>query len=134
MTLRQLEVFLAVARARSYRRAAETLHTSQPALSQHIRELETELAMKVFDRLGRSVALTEAGRLLEAHAVRVFGALDSAREAIAELQGLQRGSLMIGAGTTPGIYVLPGVMGQFRRQYPGVDLRLQIANSRLIEE
>jgi DNA-binding transcriptional LysR family regulator len=134
MTLRQLEVFLAVARARSYRRAAEALHTSQPALSQHVRELETELAVKVFDRLGRSVALTEAGRLLETHALRVFGALDGAREALGELQGLQRGSLVVGASTTPGIYVLPAVIGHFRRQYPGVDLRLRIANSRLIEE
>jgi DNA-binding transcriptional LysR family regulator len=134
MTLRQLEVFLAVARARGYRRAAEALHTSQPALSQHIRELETELAVKVFDRLGRSVALTEAGRLLETHALRVFGALDSAREAIGELQGLQRGSLVVGASTTPGIYVLPAVIGHFRQQFPGVDLRLKIANSRVIEE
>jgi DNA-binding transcriptional LysR family regulator len=134
MTLRQLEVFLAVARARSYRRAAQALHTSQPALSQHIRELETELTVKVFDRLGRSVALTEAGRLLETHALRVFGALNSAREALGELQGLQRGSLVVGASTTPGIYVLPAVIGHFRRQYPGVELRLRIANSRLIED
>jgi LysR family transcriptional regulator, low CO2-responsive transcriptional regulator len=88
----------------------------------------------VFDRLGRSVALTEAGRLLETHALRVFGALDSAREAIGELQGLRRGSLVIGASTTPGIYVLPAVIGHFREQFPGVDLRLKIANSRLIEE
>jgi DNA-binding transcriptional LysR family regulator len=134
MTLRQLEVFLAVARARSYRRAAEALHTSQPALSQHVRELETELEVKVFDRLGRSIALTEAGRLLETHALRVFGALAGAREAIGELQGLQRGSLVIGASTTPGIYVLPAMIGHFRRQHPGVDLHLKIANSRLIED
>src|SRR5262245_58179050 len=134
MTFRQLEVFLAVARARSYRRAAEALHTSQPALSQHIRDLEIELNVKVFDRLGRSVALTEAGRLLETHALRVFDALEGAREAIGELQGLQRGSLVVGASTTPGIYVLPGVIGHFRAQYPGVDLRLRIANSRVIEE
>jgi len=53
VTLRQLEVFLAIARARGYRRAAEALHTSQPALSQHIRELEAELGARLFDRLGR---------------------------------------------------------------------------------
>src|SRR5215510_14850005 len=99
-----------------------------------LRQLETELGVKVFDRLGRSVALTEAGRLLETHAARVFGALDSARDAIGELQGLRRGSLVVGASTTPGIYVLPAVIGHFREQFPGVDLRLKIANSRLIEE
>ena len=68
MTLRQLEVFLAIARAQGYRRAAEALHTSQPALSQHIRELERELGARLFDRLGRGIALTEAGRVLEERA------------------------------------------------------------------
>lgn len=134
MTLRQLEVFLAVARARSFRRAAEALHTSQPALSQHVRELEEELGTRLLDRLGRSVALTDAGRLLEDHGYRVFATMTSAREAIGELQGLKRGTLVIGASTTPGIYVLPGVIGAFRQRYPGVDLSLRIANSRLIEE
>lgn len=134
MTLRQLEVFLAIARARGYRRAADALHTSQPALSQHIRELEGELRARLFDRLGRGIALTEAGRLLEERAQRVFATLADAREAVGELHGLQRGSLLIGASTTPGIYVLPALIGRFRRRYPGICLRLRIANSRGIEE
>jgi DNA-binding transcriptional LysR family regulator len=134
VTLRQLEVFLAIVRTRSYRQAAETLHASQPALSQHVRELEGELGARLFDRLSRGVALTEAGRLLEERAKRVFATLTDVREALGELQGLQRGSLLIGASTTPGIYVLPAVVGEFRRRYPGIDLRLKIANSRIIEE
>lgn len=133
-TLRQLEVFLAVARARSFRRAAETLHLSQPALSQHVAELERALGARVFDRLGRSVSLTDAGRILEDHAHRVFATLTSAREAVAELGGLQRGSLLVGASTTPGIYVLPTVVATFERRYPGIRLNLQIGNSALIEE
>jgi DNA-binding transcriptional LysR family regulator len=134
MTLRQLEVFLAIAHARSYRQAAEALHTSQPALSQHVRELEGELGARLFDRLSRGVILTEAGRLLEERAQRVFATLTDAREVLGELQGLQRGSLLIGASTTPGVYVLPAVIGEFRRRHPGITLRLRIANSRLIEE
>jgi DNA-binding transcriptional LysR family regulator len=134
VTLRQLEVFLAIARARGYRRAAEALHTSQPALSQHIRELEGELGARLFDRLGRGIALTEAGRLLEERAQRVFATLTDVREAVGELQGLQRGSLLIGASTTPGVYVLPALIGRFRERYPGIELRLRIANSRAIEE
>jgi DNA-binding transcriptional LysR family regulator len=134
VTLRQLEVFLAIARAHGYRRAAEALHTSQPALSQHIRELEGELGARLFDRLGRGIALTEAGRVLEERAQRVFATLSDAREAVGELHGLQRGSLLVGASTTPGIYVLPALIGRFRRRYPGIDLRLRIANSRGIEE
>ena len=134
LSLRQFEVFLAVARAASFRRAAETLHLSQPALSQHVAELERELGARLFDRLGRRVALTEAGRILEEHALRLFATLTGAREAIGELRGLQRGTLLVGASTTPGIYVLPALIASFQEQYPGIALNLQIANSRVIEE
>jgi LysR family transcriptional regulator, low CO2-responsive transcriptional regulator len=134
MTLRQLEVFLAIVRARSYRQAAEALHASQPALSQHIRELEGELGVRLFDRLTRGVILTEAGRLLEERAKRVFATLTDVRDVLGELEGLQRGSLLVGASTTPGIYVLPAIIGAFRRRHPGIDLQLRIANSRAIED
>jgi DNA-binding transcriptional LysR family regulator len=133
MTLRQLEVFLAVARARSFRRAAEALHLSQPALSQHVRELEGALGARLFDRLGRAVHVTEAGRVLEDHARRLFATLADARHAIADLQGLQRGTLAIGASTTPGIYVLPGVLGVFRQHHPAIEVTLQLGNSAQIE-
>lgn len=134
MRLRQLEAFLAVAKARSFRRAAETLHLSQPALSQHVRELEGELGARLFDRLGRTVALTEAGRVVEAHAQRVFATLEGARQAVGELVGLRRGSLLVGASTTPGIYVLPPVLATYRARHPGIAISLRLANSRVIEE
>ena len=133
-TLRQFEVFLAVAKAGSFRGAAEAMHLSQPALSQHVAEMERELGTRLFDRLGRKVALTEAGRVLEEHAHRLFASLASAREAVADLSGLKRGSLVLGASTTPGIYVLPGMIAAFQGKYPGVALSLRIANSALIEE
>jgi DNA-binding transcriptional LysR family regulator len=134
MTLRQLEVFVAVAQAQSFRRAAERLHTSQPALSQHVKELEDELDVRLLDRLRRNVHLTEAGRLLFDHAQRVFTTLGSVREVLGELKGLQRGSLLIGASTTPGIYVLPRVIGDFRKRHPNITVNFRIANSRVIEE
>jgi len=133
-TLRQFEVFLAVAKAGSFRGAAEAMHLSQPALSQHVAEMERELGTRLFDRLGRKVALTEAGRVLEEHAHRLFASLASAREAVADLSGLKRGSLVLGASTTPGIYVLPGMIAAFQGKYPGVALSLRIGNSALIEE
>jgi DNA-binding transcriptional LysR family regulator len=133
MTLRQLEVFLAVARARSFRRAAEALQLSQPALSQHVRELEGALGARLFDRLGRVVQVTEAGRILEAHATHLFATLADARQAIAALQGLERGALAIGASTTPGLYVLPAILGIFRQRYPAIEVTLQIGNSAQIE-
>jgi DNA-binding transcriptional LysR family regulator len=134
MTLRQLEVFVAVAHAQSFRRAAERLHTSQPALSQHVKELEDELDIRLLDRLRRTVNLTDAGRLLLDHAQRVFTTLSSARDVIGELKGLQRGSLLIGASTTPGIYVLPRVIGAFRQRHPSITVNFRIANSRSIED
>ncbi|MBI4609607.1 MAG: LysR family transcriptional regulator [Candidatus Rokubacteria bacterium] len=134
MTLRQFEVFVAVARARSFRRGAESLHLTQPALSQHVKELEAELGTRLFDRLGRTVALTEAGRLLQEHALRLFATLQGARDAIGELQGLRRGSLLIGGSTTPGIYVLPRLIAAFQTRYPAIQVSLRIANSRVIEE
>jgi len=134
VTFRQFEVFLAVARAGSFRAAAETLHLSQPALSQHVAELERELGARLFDRLGRRVALTEAGRILEDHAQRIFATLTSAQENVAELGALKRGSLLVGASTTPGIYVLPRLAARFQELYPGLTLRVRIANSAAIEE
>jgi DNA-binding transcriptional LysR family regulator len=132
--MRQLEVFLAVARAGSFRRAAERVHLSQPALSQHVGELERGLGARLFDRRGRSVALTEAGRILEDHALRVFATLVSAQEAIADLGGGARGSLVVGASTTPGLYLMPALIGAFEREQPRVSVDLRIANSRVIEE
>jgi DNA-binding transcriptional LysR family regulator len=133
-TMRQLEVFLAVARAESFRRAAERLHLSQPALSQHVGALERGLGARLFDRNGRTVTLTEAGRILSDHARRVFATLAGARETIAELGGVGPGSLIVGASTTPGIYLLPAVIAGFEREHPAVSVHLRIANSRVIEE
>src|SRR2546422_10859845 len=129
MTFRQVEIFLAVAGARNFTRAAEALHLSQSTLSQHVRELEDELGVRLFDRLGRAVTLTEAGRLLHDHATRLTTTLASVRRAMDELKGLERGSLVIGASTTPGIYVLPAIVAALRRKYPGIDVSTRIATS-----
>ena len=134
MTIRQLEVFLAVARERSFSLAAKRIHLSQPTLSEHVAELEKELGAKLFVRTGRGIGLTEAGRVLEAYAGRVVSTIGDARRAMQELDGLKRGFLEIGASTTPGIYLLPGLIARFGRDYPGIELRLDIGNSRGIEE
>ena len=133
MTLRQLESFLAAVDLRSFRKAAERVALSQPALSQQIKELERELGAPVLDRLGRTTGLTEVGRILEAHARRVLATLQGARDAIAGLQGLQHGSLVLGASSTPGIYLLPRVLARFTTRYPGVEIALRIGNTRETE-
>src|SRR2546427_8517990 len=133
MTLRQLEVFLAVAREKSFSRAAKRIHSSQPTLSEHISELEGELGKKLFFRRGREVTMTEAGRVFEQYAAGAVSAVEGARQALGDLDGLAHGSLLIGASTTPGLYVMPGIVAAFRTRYPGVELKLQIANSQVIE-
>jgi DNA-binding transcriptional LysR family regulator len=135
MTLRQLEVFLAVAREKSFSLAAKKIHSSQPTLSEHVSELESELGKQLFFRQGRRrvVTVTEAGRVFEQFAERAVSAVEGARQALAELDGLAHGSLLIGASTTPGLYVLPRIVAAFRTKYPGVDVKLQIANSQTIE-
>jgi DNA-binding transcriptional LysR family regulator len=134
MTFRQLTAFLAVARERSFIRGAHRIHLSQPTLSEHVQELEREVGARLFLRRGRTVALTEAGRIFEPHAARLVAAADEARHAVQELDGLHRGSLVVGASTTPGIYVLPRLLAAFQRRHPGIELTLRIANSRVTEE
>ena len=134
MTIRQLEVFLGVTQAKSFSRAAERIHLSQPTLSEHMRELEEELGVRLFVRHPRSVSLTEAGRVFGDYATRVVATLAAGRQALAELDGLQRGSLAVGASTTPGTYVLPALIARFREAYPGITVALRIANSRIVEE
>jgi DNA-binding transcriptional LysR family regulator len=135
MTLRQLQVFLAVAREKNFKRAAESINSSQPTMSEHIAGLERELGKKVFMRQrGGPVTLSEAGRVLERYAASAVLAVEDARQAVQGLDGLSHGSLELGASTTPGIYVMPGTIASFRRSHPGVELKLQIANSRVIED
>ena len=135
MTLRQLEIFLAVAREKSFSLAAKKIHLSQPTLSEHISELESELGKQLFFRHGRHrvVKVTEAGRVFEQFAERAVLSVEGARQALADLDGLTHGSVLIGASTTPGLYVLPRMVAAFRTKYPGVDVKLQIANSQTIE-
>jgi DNA-binding transcriptional LysR family regulator len=134
MTVRQLEVFLAIARAHSFSRAAERIHLSQPTLSEHTRQLEAELGVPLFLRHGRAVTLTEAGRVFEDYATRLVSTLAAGKQAIAELGGLAHGSLVVGASTTPGTYLLPALIARFRKRHPGVSVELRVANSRLVEE
>jgi DNA-binding transcriptional LysR family regulator len=129
MDFPRLSVFLAVARHLNFRRAAETLHLSQPAVSKHIHLLEAELGLALFERRGNRVALTEAGRMLQDYGQRVSMLTDEIRRALAELQGLQRGGLRIGASTTPGLYLLPERLARFRVDHPGVETQLVIGNS-----
>jgi len=134
MDVRGLEVFLSVAKHLNFTRAGEEVHLSQPSVSVRIRQLERDLGSKLFEQLGKRIALTEAGQLLLPYAIRVMAAMDDALHAIDELKGLERGSLRIGASTTPGMYLIPRTIAQFKQQYPKIDVRLAVKDTRQIEE
>jgi len=134
MDVRGLEVFLSVATHLNYTRAGEEVNLSQPSVSVRIRQLENELGVKLFEHLGKKVALTEAGLVLMPHARRVVTALGDARHAIDELSGLERGTLRIGASTTPGMYLIPQIVARFKQRYPKIEIQLGIKDTRQVEE
>jgi DNA-binding transcriptional LysR family regulator len=124
----------AVAAEASVSKAADRLMVSQPAVSKQLREFERQLGTPLFDRLPRGVRPTEAGALLADYARRIFALADEAQERLAELRGLERGQLRIGASTTIAVYLLPAVFVAFRTAYPGVRLAVDIVNAREVED
>ena len=134
MDLRDLQVFLSVARHLNFTRAGEEVNLSQPSVSVRMRQLERDLGSKLFDHLGKRIALTEAGKLLVPYAGRVIAAMDDASNAIGELQGLERGSLRIGASTTPGMYLIPRTIAHFKQRYPKIEIHLAVKDTQQIEE
>src|SRR5256884_1174793 len=134
MDVRDLQVFLSVAKHLNFTRAGEEVHLSQPSVSVRMRQLERDLGSKLFEQLGKKVALTDAGQLLVPYATRIIGAISDARQAIDELKGLERGLLRIGASTTPGMYLIPRTVAHFKRQYPKIEVHLAVKDTRQIEE
>jgi DNA-binding transcriptional LysR family regulator len=134
MDVRDLQVFLSVSKHLNYTRAGEEINLSQPSVSVRIHQLETELGMKLFEQLGKKVVLTDAGQLLVPYANRVIAAVDDAQHAIEELKGLERGSMRIGASTTPGMYLVPQVVAHFKRLHPKIDIQLRIKDTREVED
>uniref|UniRef100_E6QI63 Transcriptional regulator, LysR family n=1 Tax=mine drainage metagenome TaxID=410659 RepID=E6QI63_9ZZZZ len=123
MEINQLETFLAVAEERSFSRAAERLHRTQPAVSQVIRKLEVETGEVLFDRAARNGSLTAAGELLREYAVRLLALRREATSAMEELRTLERGKLQIAANEYTCLYLLP-VLDRFRRNYPQIDVQV----------
>ena len=127
LTLRQVEIYLAVCRLRSYSRAAEELRLTQPAVSAQIRQLEQLVGEPLLNYVGKQVSLTPAGEVLEHAALDLQQRLVSVEMELAELQGLVQGTLAIAAESSAQ-YFLPAIFARFRTLHPAVDLRLEIVN------
>ncbi|MFD1663658.1 LysR family transcriptional regulator [Streptomyces caeni] len=129
MELRHLQHFVAVAEDRHFTRAAERLMVSQSGLSASVRALERELQAPLFVRTTRSVTLTEAGRALLVEAERILAQVRAAREAVAAVQGVLRGTLALGTEQCIAGVDVPRLLAGFRRRHPDVEIRLRQTGS-----
>jgi len=134
MTLEQLRIFVAVAEREHVTRAAADLHLTQSATSAAIAALENRYDAKLFDRVGRRIELTEAGRLFLVEARAVLARAQAAETLLTDLAGLKRGALSLAASQTVGNYWLPPIMQLYRERHPGIALSLRIGNTEQVAQ
>lgn len=133
VTLRQLRAFEAVARLRSFSRAAEELHVTQPTISKQIRLLHEAVGLPLLEQIGKKVFLTQAGQELQATCGDWLATWSRFEQTIADLKGMKQGRLSIATVTT-GKYFMPRVLGPFCTHYPGIEIAMEVVNrDRLIE-
>src|SRR5579884_4087075 len=129
MDTQNLAAFLEVADSGSFSKAAERLHLSQPAVSKRIAALEAQLGRPLFDRVGRQVSLTDAGRTLRPYARQALQDIEDARRALSQLSGKVAGRLSIGTSHHIGLHRLPPVLRAYTHKYPEVDLDIHFMDS-----
>ncbi len=129
----RLKVFYVVAEKLSFTKAAGELFITQPAVTRHIGELESQLDARLFDRNGNSIALTPAGQILMNYARRIFGLYAELENELAQLRNISSGTLRLGASTTLAQYVLPEIIAAFRKMYPLLHINLLTGNTAAVE-
>ena len=135
MDLWQLNIFCKVVENKSFSKAGKAVHLSQPTISSHIRDLEEHFACRLIDRLGKEAVPTAAGLLLYSHARRMLRLRDETESAMAAFLGTMRGTLVVGASSIPGGYILPGKIGAFMADHPDVTISLRIHDTeRIIQD
>ncbi|MEP6483352.1 MAG: LysR substrate-binding domain-containing protein [Rudaea sp.] len=127
LSLRQLTVFLEATRQMNFARTAEALHLTQPAISMQIRQLESVVGLPLFERIGRKLALTNAGELFRHHAARVIGELQDAEQSLQGLKGIHSGRSTVGLVSTAK-YFAPKLLAQFSLQHPLIDIQFLVGN------
>ena len=131
-TLDQLKILHAISSEGSFKKAAEKLYISQPAVSLQIQNLERQLNTPLFYRDKRKARLTETGQLLIKYCERILSLCDETCRALDELHTLQSGSLIIGASQTTGTYLMPRLIGIFKNKYPQISIELQVHSTRKV--
>jgi|TARA_B110000046_G_scaffold43124_1_gene47999 DNA-binding transcriptional LysR family regulator len=131
-TLDQLKILHAISNEGSFKRAAEKLYISQPAVSLQVQNLEKQINKPLFYRDKRKAYLTETGKLLIKYCERILNLCEETCLALDELNTLQSGALVIGASQTTGTYLMPRLIGLFRHKYPQIEIELQVHSTRKI--
>ena len=131
---RHLETFCRVADLKSFSKAADDLFLTQPTVSGHILSLEHSLSLRLFDRTGREVRLTKAGEVFLRYASKILSSRKDLLNALSEYSQGIRGELSMGASTTPGEYLLPKLMGHFKKEHPHFTLSLKIADTKEVAQ
>lgn len=134
MDLASLNAFIAIAEMGSFSLAAERLHLTQPAVSKRLAALESQLNVRLFDRLGREIGLTEAGRALLPRAYQILNVLDDTRRALTNLNGDVSGRLCLATSHHIGLHRLPPLLRTFTRTYPDVNLDIRFLDSEIAYE
>lgn len=129
MDMKRLDFFCQVVELKSFTRAAEKLHLTQPTVSEGVRLLEETLGESLLDRMGREVLPTPAGKVLYRYARRILQLRDEAKRAVSELRESGGGLLSIGASTIPGAYLLPRLIETFSKEVPGAEVALKISGT-----
>ncbi len=132
MTLRQLELFIAVAETKSFSRGAEQISLTQSTVSQHIAALEQEFNTQLLDRTSKGIFLTTGGELLLLHARKVLAEQEVLQQAMAGLHGLDQAQLDLGASNIPANYLIPCFLPELKQEYPGISLNMRIGDSQEI--
>lgn len=130
----KLKVFCTVAETKSFSKAAETIHLTQPAVSLLIQAIEETYETKLFDRANNTVTLTPAGEMLYNYAKEILNLYAAAEKNIGEITGFVKGSIRVGASSTIGNYLLPGVIAAFRKTHPKIKVHLLIGNTKRVVE
>jgi len=129
MADRRLQVFHTVARLLSFTKAAESLHMTQPAVTFQVRQLEEYFNTRLFDRTHNRISLTAAGERVYEYAAQIFDLYAKMDNAVRDMTGEISGVLIIGASTTIAEYMLPALLGDFKKKYPDINVHLKVSNS-----
>jgi len=127
---RHLETFCRVAELKSFSKAADDLFLTQPTISGHILSLEQSLSLRLFDRAGREVRLTRSGEVFQQYASKILSLRKDLLNALSEFSLGLRGELSLGTSTIPGEYLLPRLIGDFKKEHPSLVISLKVADTR----